>query len=514
MRRAWITGIVLGFVVTLPAFWQRGLVGSAGAEVYGHAWVAGFVAEHWPALPSATDRLDPRRDVAWTVIDPLVTWTIAGLSRIVGLVTAWDLAAWAAVATAFAGGAYLARRTGGHWLIGGAIVALGPCLGAALASGLSEDWAIGVVAAALGLVAALDGRKEAVAAGILLGLCAWLGLYLALGAAIGAIVLGAARVRETRRWREMALAAAIAAILAVPMALRQGRRITGEGHRFGAPQLSVEPNWAFNPRRGDDLASFVVPWPWAPEDPGRPGTTPLIRLHPAYLGLVPLGLAAMGRRRRDLALLAVSAGLATGPTLAAFGHPLAVNPFVWALSRVPVFDLVNHWGRLLVPGQLALAAMAARGRGRPDVLAGLVAADAVLLSPAPWPVSVADAEVPGIYREIGGLSPGGLVVAPAAGPGVAFQRILYRTLAQDRPVAIDPDRPGYAWADGTGLADALRGLDAADPPDPDLARSVAAIREAGGAVLLVEDPYVPKVETWLGTPDVRADGGAAWDLVR
>jgi hypothetical protein len=297
MRRAWVTGIGLGFAVTLPAFWRRALVGSPGAEVYGHAWVAGFVAEKWPWLPSETTRLDPHRVMPWTVIDPLVTWTIAGLSKVLGLVLAWDLVAAAAVAIAFVGGAFLARRTGGQWLVGGAIVALGPCLGAALASGLSEDWAIGVVAGALGLVAALDGRKEAVVAGVVLGLCAWLGLYLALGAALGAAVFGAARVWETRRWKEMALAAAIALLVASPAAIRQGSRLGGAHHRFGAPQLTVEPNWAYNPRRGDDLASFVVPWPWAPTDPSRPEVPPLIRLHPAYLGWLPLGLALLGRRR-------------------------------------------------------------------------------------------------------------------------------------------------------------------------------------------------------------------------
>jgi hypothetical protein len=520
MRRAWLAGVGLGFAVTLPAFWGRDLVGSAGAEVYGHAWVVGFVAEQWPRLPDTTTRLDPDRAVPWVVMDPVVTWTIAGMSKLLGLVAAWDLAACVAVAAAFVGGAFLARRTGGSSMVGGAVTALGPALGAALASGLSEDWGVGLVAAALGGVAALAGRREAVITGVALGLCAWLGLYLALGAAIGAVVLGLARVIETRRWQEMALAAVLALGVASPSALRHGARLGGEHHRFGAPQLGIEPNWAYNPRRGDDVASFVTPWPWRPVDPERPELPPLIRLHPAYLGLIPLGLAALGGRRREWALVGISAALAVGPTIAVAGRPIVANPIVGVASMLPVGHLVNHWGRLLLPGQLAVAVMAARGarrlresrKIRPDFLATCVAVEAVLLSPTPWPALCADAEIPEIYRSLDALPPGGLIVAPSAGPGVPFQRGLYRSLAQHRPVAIDPDRPGYAWIDATPLADALRGLHRKDAADPDLRRSLPMVRAAGATVLLVEDPYVGQVTAWMGPPTVVAAGGAAWAL--
>ena len=71
-----------------------------------------------------------------------------------------------------------------------------------MASGLTEDASLGVLAAALALVGR-TGWRAALGAGVALGALAWLGLYLAWMAAMGAVILGLVDVR--RRWRELLL---------------------------------------------------------------------------------------------------------------------------------------------------------------------------------------------------------------------------------------------------------------------------------------------------------------------
>lgn len=490
-------------------------IGSAGAEVYGHAWVVDGVAPAWPALPASTDRL-LGGETPWVVIDPAVTWVAAGLARLVGLAAAWNAVVVAAVVAAFWGGFHLGGRVGGDRLVAALTLSLGPIVAGALASGLSEDFAVGLLAFALAEVGR-EGLGRAARAGVLLGALAWAGLYLALLGAVGAIVIGLAELRGARgRWRELAVAAAVALLLAVPAAARHGERLGGIGHHHGAVALDAEPHWRVNPRRGADVASFVVPGP----DPVRDDA--LIRLHPAYLGLGVLAIAAAAGRRggRWWVLLAASAVLAVGPAVSVAGVAVATHPIVTLLARGPVGELVNHWGRLLLLGQVALAALAALGatawRARGARLARVapivVAVDYAALSPAPWPLPIADAAVPEVYGATGGLARGGVVVVPSAGPGVPFQRVLYRAAATGRPVALHPNRPGYGVAEDVPLVRWFAGLpgDRRDPPDPRVDESMARLRRLGVAVILVEDPYVDAVTVLLGAPNVRADGGAAW----
>jgi hypothetical protein len=503
------------------AFSGPSLLGSPGAEVYGHAWVQHWVAADWPGLSGQTDVLGAGAPLPWPVIDPAVTWCAAGLSRVVGAIGAWNAVVLFAVAGAFLGGWAVADAAGGDRLTGGVVLALGPVFAGSLASGLTEDFALGV----LGITLAVIGRRESaradiamgLGAGVLLGALAWMGLYLFLLGGLGAGVLVAAGGR--RRWRELAITAGIALLLSAPALWLQGERLQGgEQHRSGAPQIGFEPHWRVNPRRGADLLSFVAPGP----DPVDDGA--LIRLHPVYLGIgvVALAVAAGRRGGRWWALVALGLALAPGPELAVAGHPTGVaNPFVAGLSVLPVFGLVNHWARFMLVAQVGWAALAAMGverlreRGwRMAFLAPLgLVLEIVALSPAPWPLPVADADVPAIYRSLEGLPEGGVLVVPSAGPGVPFQRVLYRQRDHGRTAFAHPNRPGYGSVDDVPLVRWFRALpEHAEPPSADLVRSWRVLRDRGVGVLLVEDPYVGAVQELLGPPDRVAPGGAAWGV--
>jgi hypothetical protein len=496
---------------------EPGLLGSGRAEVYGHAWVQWWVAQAWPALPSSTPWLDPRSETPWRVIDPIVTWFAAGLATAAGPVAAWNTTALLAVAGAFLGGWFLAGRVGGERFTGGVTLAMAPAFAGALASGLTEDWALGLLAVALGLVASAWTPRDAVLAGLALGALAWTGLYLALMGALGAIVLGLSDGRA--RPRQLAIAAAVALAVALPAAALQGDRLGGETHRSGVTVEQSEAHWRVNPHRGADLATFVTPGPDPVEDDA------LIRFHPAYLGVVALILAAVGPGgRRWWALLAVTLLLAPGATLRWAGEPLGVaNPVVQALSGLPLVGLVNHWGRFVLLGMVALSALASRGVARLQLSRGAAAplmatmsivADYTLLSPVPWPLPVADASVPEIGSAIADLPEGGVVVVPSAGPGVSFQRILYEQRAHGRPVFVHPNRPGYGAAEGVPLVRWFAGLpgDRKDPPDPQVDVSLRRLEHLGAGVILVREPYVADVVALLGPPDVQKPDGAAWSV--
>ena len=119
------------------------LLAWAGGEVYGHAWVQWWHGLALPGWPSGTDLA--RGTEVWPVIDPLTTGLAALLGRLVGWTVAWNGVLLGSVALAFVGGAVLARRYDGDPLVGGTVLALGPVFLGSLASGLTEDFSLGLL---------------------------------------------------------------------------------------------------------------------------------------------------------------------------------------------------------------------------------------------------------------------------------------------------------------------------------------------------------------------------------
>lgn len=501
--------LVLVLLVVGGKLWgapEPSLLAWPGGEVWGHAWVQWWHGEALPAWPSGTSLALGAEP--WPVIDPLPTALAGGMGRLLGYAAAWNFLQLGAVALAFLGGAVLARREGGSPLVGGVVLATGPIFLGSLASGLTEDAALGLLplawAALLG-----EGWRRAALGGLLLGLAAACGLYLgwmggvvALGLGLAALARGG--LRALPRW---ALAGALALALAAGVGAAHRERLAGEGHRGGQVVEQVEPLWRVNPWRGVDLASLVTP-----------GTAhlrgdELVRLHPAYLGILPLILAFYGGRSRWWAVLLVSVAVSLGPSLRFAGQPLGVeNPAALALAKLPLGGLFNHHGRLLLAGQVALAVLASRGSLRlvhrlvhregligkgirmptipigaiPWILALGITTEIALISPAPLPLPLSPATVDPLWAELA-TGQGPVLPWPAGGPGVHFQRPLYEQRAHGRPLLIAPNRPGA----GRGLT-------------PEGLRGVGAIAARA--------PFDREVEARLGPPTYRSEAGAIWEF--
>jgi len=451
----------------------------------------------------------------WPVIDPLPTFVAATVGAASSAVLAYDLVVLLGVVGAFIGGAVLARSQGGAPLVGGLALALAPAFLGTVASGLTEDLAIGLAAAGLGWVGSTDWRR-ALAAGLCLGVLSACGLVLAWTAAMAAVGIGTwAWLQSSERGkvgRGLVLGGSVAGLLALPTAWMHAARLTGEGHRLGTFVPRPEPLWRLNPWQGVDLASFWVP---GAVDPGDA----LVRMHPGYLGwsLLLLGLLA-GRSRWWVVLLAAVL-VAPGAHLSVAGSPTGVdNPVAALVNHLPFGELVNHHGRLLLLGSIALSVLASLGasslkqRFGPRALwaaLAIILVDLALLGPVGAPLPIADATPLAVYTNPGfdSLPDGPILHLPASGPGVHFQRPLLDQRIHQRPLALNPNRPGLAPADArtpTGrFMSALAAPESLPVPE-------AVQWPSGVSVVVTREPYVDRMIELLGPPDLRATDSAAW----
>ncbi len=492
-----------GLVFSGPAY-----LGYHGAELYGHAWVQWWHGEALPAWPQGTELAHGAK--SWPVIDPLPTFLGASLGRILGYAAAWNALAMASVGGAFLGGAALAKRWKGDPWVGGAVLALGPALAGSLASGLTEDWALGLLAGALALLSG-KGNRELALGGVLLGLCVWCGLYLALIGAGLALLLGIWRIVQDRAaWKGQLLAGGIASGMALPALWLQGSRLGGEGHRAGNALSQVEPLWQLNPWKGADLASF-----WTPGAPELAADT-LIRMHPAYLGFGVILLAIWGGKSRWWVPAIACVVLSTGLDLRWAGTPLKLsNPFVMALQALPFTELLNHYGRLLLGAQIALAVLAARGAMKAPVrfrwvLPLLLILELTWVSPAIWPLPITSAPQALVLQDLASEAPTGEVLTvPVAGPGVHLQQPMFEQRLHGWPVAASPNRPGAPGAvTQTQTGHWLAGPKVDPPADLDLAE----LKKAGVKLIFVRPSHIEWVERGLGKPDLQGQGGALYKI--
>ncbi|MFT5683740.1 MAG: hypothetical protein ACI8RZ_004672 [Myxococcota bacterium] len=474
-----------------------GLLASPGGEVYGHAWVQWWHSEALPGWPAGTELVEGAS--SWPVIDPLPTAFAAGLWRLFGPLVGYNAWILLAVAMAFAGGAFLAKQEDGDPLTGGLTLALWPALLGSLMSGLTEDGGIGLIAAGLALIGR-DRPWAGVLAGLALGLAAWCGLVIAWVAAVVAVGLTLASDRRT--WPGLLLGGLLAGLIVFPLAMTHADRLGGAGHHAGSVIARGEPLWRLNPWHGVDLLSLIAP---GRQDPGDA----LVRIHPGYLGIVPLLLAIRGGWSRWWVVLIGCALLALGPGISIAGEPTGIdNPIAALAHLLPLGELLNHHGRALLIGGVAMAALTARGVARlpakyrlPAAL--LLAADLALLSPAPVPLPVTPLRAPDAAHMLADLPDGEVLVVPAAGPGIHFQRPLLDQRVHRRPLRLSPNRPGDPIETDAGMW--LAGLAFPQPPP------VPTEIDLPPMIVLAMPGYADAVTAGLGTPDVLgADGSAAW----
>ncbi|HNC98036.1 MAG TPA: hypothetical protein PKW90_18035, partial [Myxococcota bacterium] len=455
-----------------------------GGELYGHAWVLGWVAEAWPALPLGTDLALGASERA--VIDPLPTWIFAGLSLGLGTVNAWNLRVLLSLwLTGVALGRLGALFSGEDRAFGvGAAMGLAmPSLLGSVISGLTEDFSWGLALWGLGDL----WEKRPVRGGLWLGLSAGCGLYLAWMAAPVALGIGLWRLRAApARWVAGGLLAlGLAGLFAWPFR----DRLTTDQPDFGQHIAREEPLWRLNPWKGSDLASYGTPGKQRAEVGGEEA---MIRQHPSYLGYGALALTfAGGLHPVGLGLLGC-VGAGAGEDLSWMGKPLGIkNPFWTLLKMLPMGDRWHHGGRLLILGHSLLALLAARGMvrlGRPALFRWappLLLAEYLLFSPAVVPLPGTAVQSPEIYSRLNSLPAGPVVVLGAAGPGIHPQKLFFDQRAHGRRLLHDPDRPG--------------------PPPRKLPAGTVVVALGAAESRFRQE----SVEKW-GPPTVESSDGAAW----
>ena len=503
----------LTVLVLTSGLWTEGeqLLGWRGGEVYGHAWVQWWHGEALWGWPEGTERvLGASR---WPVVDPLSTAIASATGQVFGYSVGWNVLIVLGVISGFFGGAFLADRAGGSPLIGGLGVALSPVFLGSVSSGLTEDLGLGLVAFALAFLIYPREERDRRWGGLLLGLTAWTGLYLTFFAALIASMLGLRALWRREEMREWILAGMIAILVALPALGLFGGRILGDGHRFGEAQLPpFEPLWRVNPVRVVDLASFVDPRPLAvPEDA-------VVRLHPMYLGWVLIGCAACARSKGWWLLFGVCGLYACGPEFRVMGEATGLfNPAHHGLNALPFFDRINHAGRVMIIGHLALIVLASRGAGRignSRAIAALLSIELLMFGPGLVPLPTTAAGISEVFSELGDED-GRVLVLPLSGPGLHPQQALYEQRAHARDLALRPNVPGPvlgiernptgAWLCGLGLA--------SGPPAPDQV-DVSGFLKAKITTILVREEWVEEVSEDLGMPHIQAGGGAIWHLTQ
>ena len=147
-------------------------------------------------------------------------------------------------------------------------------------------------------------------------------------------------------------------------------------------------------------------------------------------------------------------------------------------------------------------------------MAVLIGIELIFAGPVPLPFPTTSAEISPVFFEAAGKE-GRLLVLPVGGPGLHPQRALYEQRAHARDLALRPNVPGPVlgidrnptgkWLCSLGQPGRLK---APDIPD------VSAFLKANITTILVREQWVTEVMEVLGDPDLRAEGGAIWELTR
>ena len=407
----------------LPLEATRSLLTEPASEGPGHLW------NWWAALRDAaplgghTTLIGFPEGLDFSPIDPLHGWIFSLGAAVGGPAFGFNLVLVFGVALSGIAGALLAREAGGDLrhaaLLGAVAGASCPTLIGAVHDGITEGLGVGWVGIQLALLLSLrrqPGPWRALGLAVAIAAAAWTGPYNAVWIALVDLPVCLWMLRRSR-WPLAASSLGLALASPVLASALHLRPDQPGGALRALPELPrFDADWRGASDGGADLLDLFVPAPFTGSVALAPST--------AYLGVVLLGLALLGaRRRRDLwpwLLGAVAfASLALGPWLMVAGAPLRVGGHALIGTAglpelLPVLSRLSRWYRagavavfLMVP--LAVAALPARWR---PALALAVLLDARLLGPVPyplpvipWPSSPAIAACPGPIAELPALFP-------------------------------------------------------------------------------------------------------------
>lgn len=424
LRRHGPSALLL-LVVVGVALWPLPAALLGGADAIGHA--VGDLADHYwgtwwfgrellsGAWPGRTDLVQFPGEVRLWYVDPL-GGLLGLLLRPLGFPNTWNalvlLQVWLGALAAYAVGTWASgSRSAG--LVAGAYAASSPYLLGLAHSGLSEYLGIffpvlftGALVSTMGLDPLGRRRAAPWIAGLLLAGCAAQAFYYA---AFGALLTGLAVLGPG--WRDrLRVAVRVALVFAVasaPLFVAAWATLTSPD---AAVTTENAPGWAYKALPATDLLTFFRPgehyFPDTRED--NPGI-----LHVNYLGWAALALAGLGLARRQeqpgpralLPLAGAYALFALGPRLCVDGRliewgegpfplPLAAlylpgspfrfvhHPYRMVVFLIPIISMMLAWGARRLPPPARGAALL------------LVLAEALTLSPAPWPLATTSIETP------------------------------------------------------------------------------------------------------------------------
>lgn len=419
MYRTHLPALVLLAAVTLGVLFAGGLgaVGHPVGDMPDHLWGTWWWGRQVLSgqLPLTTDithyptplslwHIDPVGAAVGLLLRPLgfpaawngVVFLQLLLGGLAGYATTWDL-----------------LRSRAAAVTSGLLLVTSPYLLGVLHSGLSELLGMAAPVAlcwALVRTMGLDPqgrpplRHGPWISGVLVSLCALQSFYYG---AFGGLLAACAVLGPGWRGRLAALAKLTAAfaVTTLPWMLPLYRTLQG-----GAVSDESAPGWGHTFLPGTDLLTFFWPGDYYFPDTIANGNPGIIQV--SYLGWVAAGAAAWGlwrqpALRRLVPMMATYGVLMLGPRLVIGGEMLDLPgtdlPFYLPLAALYVdgspLQLVHHPYRmvaLFLPllSLLAGAGVAAAPRPWSAGLVALAVAEALLISPAKWPLATADLTPP------------------------------------------------------------------------------------------------------------------------
>jgi len=418
-----ILGLAALITWPLPASLARAPMGHPYGDMPDHLWGSWWFARTLAdgRLPLTTDLSHYPEALSLWYVDPLGALAAAPL-QLLGPIVAWNLLMLAQVLFALGAGYALGwsvTRTRAGGLIAAAAVGGSPYLLGLLHSGISEYWGLGwcalFVPALLRTMGLLEGRSRAWVTGALLAACGLQSFYyFAFGAllALCAVPGAAGLVGDWRsRARTSLTVLGVGGALIAPAVALTAYTLAGQDAAISSDSA---PGWALAELPATDALTWLMPGDYYfPDTPasGNPGI-----LHVNYLGWILLGLAGFGwwktpALRATLRPTALYGLMALGPRLALGKRVLMVGgvsvllPLSLLYFPGSPFRAIHQPYRMaamLIPLLAIPAAAAAARLPKPAAaLAGAVMlAEALLISPASWPLAVGALEPPPVYAAL------------------------------------------------------------------------------------------------------------------
>jgi hypothetical protein len=504
VRIALVVTALVAVVVTWPlALDPAGSIsGHPGNDVWNHIWGYWWVADELAhgRLPLRTDLQHFPQSSRLFFIDSFGAVLTLPLQWLAGPVAAMNVVVmgsfWAAGLAAWALARHVRAELFGAGpdadrdaLVAAVAYATAPHLVAQAYNGITETlFAFGLPLATLGVLRLLlrPTITNALLAAGAMALCTlanwYYGLFAIVGSAILLVVLAATR-RERIRWaalpKTLALAGIVSAAAVAPV-------LAGFASTLDGPDAIVQRDPEFvwtslvTHNITDVVSSFVPGKVYSPDLKALHGEELLIV---TYLGWTLLVFAGVGlvrmRRWRDrlpwVVWIGVFALLMLGPYLYVNGAYVTVTdrrlpmPFLALFEVLPLFGRISHPFRFVMAVTLGLGVLASVGIGglvqrvganrgnlvRVAVLA-LVAAEALLVSPAPWPLPRSDARLPDSVAILAAdPEPGAVLDLPISVPNLERAVYLYWQTGHGRPSPYALNEPLPGVLDRSHLARAL-----------------------------------------------------------